>query len=142
MTRLSALLGMALVMGTSANWGTGAQEYRWWQDRNLQHRLSLTPAQVLMLEQIYDSTVAEQRQLARSVYRLEWRSHRTMAVEHVDETRARFEVDELEKARAKRNSSRSLMLLKMFRALTPEQRRQLDGMHRTSAAPTAHVPAH
>jgi len=110
---------------------TEADEYRWWRDPTVQQELSLTAAQVKILEGLFASTQAEQRRLGNALDLLESRTEQAIGPAALDELRWRSAVDELEAMRAKRNASRSLMLFKMYRTLSPEQRRRMREMQTT-----------
>jgi len=110
-----------------------ADEYRWWRDSTIQQALTLTAAQVKTLERLFASTQAEQRRLGKALDLLESRMEQAIAPAALDELRWRSAVDELEEMQAKRNASRTLMLFRMYRTLSPEQRRRMREMQTTGA---------
>jgi Spy/CpxP family protein refolding chaperone len=98
---------------------------KWWQQEGVQRALRLTSAQVLSLESAFQGTLPQRRALGRELESLDRELQRViLAAEADDETVARLSA-RTEHVRAQRHVARTLMLLKMYRVLTPEQRIQL-----------------
>jgi Spy/CpxP family protein refolding chaperone len=102
-----------------------AQGYRWWQDAAVQRELSLTAAQVTALEGLFASTLGERRTLRRELDRLDARVQRLLARADADDQEALEVIAAVEAARAKRNVARTLMLFRMYRMLSSDQRKAL-----------------
>jgi Spy/CpxP family protein refolding chaperone len=120
--------GVLVTIAGQACTPTRAQAYRWWQDEVVQRELALTADQVKGLETVFASTLAERRQLRRQLDRLEAFVQRTIARADLEESEVSELIDELETTRAKRNAARTLMLFRMYRILSPEQRERLRRM--------------
>ena len=98
---------------------------KWWQDPAIQQELALTAEQV--------------RTLGKALARLERSLQHAIAAADLDDEGLGHAVDEVEAMRAKRNTTRTLMLYRMYRTLSPEQRQQLRarqkvGEHRRRAS--------
>jgi len=105
-----------------------AQAYQWWHDAKVQRELELTSDQVKDLEGVFVPTLSDRQRLRRELDRLEEYVQQIIARADLDEALVSASIDQLEAARAKRNASRTLMLYKMYRILSPPQRRRLARM--------------
>ena len=103
---------------------------KWWQDPAIQQELALTAEQVRTLEWLFASTQMEQRSLGKALARLERSLQQAIAVADLDDEGLGHAVDEVEAMRAKRNTTRTLMLYRMYRILSQEQRQQLKAMQK------------
>jgi Spy/CpxP family protein refolding chaperone len=103
-----------------------AQTYKWWQDAAVRRELALTTGQAHALQTIFQSNFSVRRTLRRELDRLEERVQRMMAQSDLDERHATALIEQLETVRGKRNAARTLMLFKMYRVLSPEQRQRLE----------------
>jgi Spy/CpxP family protein refolding chaperone len=124
--------------------GRGQTRSRWWLEAAVQQELGLVPVQVKALERCFERGLPERVALRRELDRLDSQLQQLLergdaADPVVERLSARVET-----VRARRNVRRTLMLLEMYRILTPAQRLALSrlrapGPARTTAAPA--VPA-
>jgi Spy/CpxP family protein refolding chaperone len=102
-------------------------------DEHLDHRgaatpdrgrqLGLTPRQVSELDALFDGTLDERIRLRKAFDRLE--ADFTRLLSDDDAAKAIDLVPRVEAARAARNVARTMLLVRMYRVLTPHQRRVL-----------------
>ena len=101
-----------------------AQPPSWWRSDEFRTALSLTPDQVARIDSIFQATLPELRQDMDELDRLEARLSRLIEND-AEETVIARHIDRVETARANVNKTRSLMLVRMRRVLTPEQRARM-----------------
>ena len=97
---------------------------KWWLAPDVQRALGLTQPQVVELNKIFETTFGERVRLRKQLDRLEADFARAMSSD--DDDRVTRLVGRVEAARAARNIARTMMLVRMYRILTPDQRRRLD----------------
>lgn len=101
----------------------GGQADQWWRTATAQRHLRLTPAQVASLEATFHATLLRRRALNEALARNEAALRR--ALDRADEQLVAALIDRVQEARADRNTARTMMLMRMYRLLTPQQRRLL-----------------
>ncbi len=121
-----AILSLTVVAAVGhVSMSVSTQGYRWWQDDAIRHELELTVSQVDTLEALFVSTLADRRALRRELDRNDEYVERLLARGDVDDTVALEAITRLEATRARRNAARTIMLFRMYRILSAEQRRKL-----------------
>jgi len=103
-------------------------ETPWWQNDQFQKDLGLSTDQVAKIERLW--------QTARPDLRQEWDelSHQEDKLSHLiqtdaDETALARQIDRVETARASASKTRSLMLVRMLRVLSPDQRVKFNDLY-------------
>lgn len=96
-----------------------AQRGKWWQDERFQRELSLTVEQSARLEEIFQKHQQTLRQRMQALNQAEDEFDRR--VESGDDASVMEHVGIVEAARAELNKARTVMLLRMRRALTADQ---------------------
>jgi Spy/CpxP family protein refolding chaperone len=131
-----AILAVCLIvpMGPLST-SVSAQGYRWWQNDAVRRELELTPNQVDTLEALFVSTLEERRVLRRELDRHEEYVQRLLARGDIDDTQAIDAITRLEDTRARRNAARIIMLFRMYRVLSTEQRQALKRLTDSSIEP-------
>ena len=114
-----------VVMGTST---LHAAKPQWWRSVVVQRELHLTAAQIARIDEIFRSELFERRRLAREQEALETRLNAVLRDGLVDDDAVSKLVDDVTQAQARRNVSRTLMLFRIYRVLTPEQRVHVKGL--------------
>lgn len=107
---------------------------RWWKNEKITSDLGLTADQSARIEAIFEGTFPELRQEREELERREAKLSRMLRDARVDETILAREIDRVETARASGNKTRSLMLMRMYRVLTPDQRIRFDELSKQWAA--------
>ena len=131
---VAALLGVAsLVLAGQA---VSAKRSRWWRDSAIQRQLALSSEQVSQLDSIFNRDRGARIELYKKLARLEAELRHTIEIGEADDDTVMRLSDELETLRRQRNTRRSLMLLAMYKVLTPSQRIKLMSQYRSS--PSSH----
>src|SRR5258706_1998367 len=97
-----------------------AQGFKWWQSDTFRHELGLTSDQSTKIEAIFQRTLPELRTQKGSLDKAE--ADFNQMVEASDDAQVMAQVGVVEAARSELNKSRTMMLLRMRRVLTPDQR--------------------
>lgn len=98
---------------------------KWWQVEDVQRELDLTPAQVDALEKIFQEKLQERIRLRQELDALEAQWKDAITRGEIDDADAIRLIDKVGEAQIRRNTARTLVLLQMYRVLTPEQRVKL-----------------
>ena len=103
-------------------WGShaSAQGFKWWQSDTFIKGLGLTQEQSTKIEAVFQKTVPALRQQKDALDKAE--ADFNQMVEASDDAQVMAQVTVVEAARSELNKSRTMMLLRMRRVLTPDQR--------------------
>jgi len=105
-----------------------AQRFLWWRDDSVQRRLGLAPEQSQRLEDVFQAAAPDLRAGKRRLDAAE--KDLARIAEGEDDAALAAQVGRVEAARAELNTTRSLMLLRMRRVLSADQRTRLDALHK------------
>jgi Spy/CpxP family protein refolding chaperone len=97
---------------------------KWWLASDVQRELGLTARQVTELNAIFEKTLSERLRLRLALDSLEAELARAMS--DGNEPQALSLIPKVESARTARNTERTMMLIRMYRVLTPGQRHRLN----------------
>jgi Spy/CpxP family protein refolding chaperone len=97
-----------------------AQGFKWWQSETFTRELGLTADQSTKIEAIFQRTLPALRQQKEALDRAE--ADFNQMVEASDDAQVMAQVGVVEAARSELNKARTMMLLRMRRVLTPDQR--------------------
>jgi Spy/CpxP family protein refolding chaperone len=97
-----------------------AQGFKWWQSDSFKRELGLTADQSTKIEAIFQRTLPALRTLKGALDKAE--ADFNQMVEASDDAQVMAQVGVVEAARSELNKSRTMMLLRMRRVLTPDQR--------------------
>lgn len=140
--RSRRVLATALAITLAASAIASAQSSRrftWWRTDAIVKEVELTPEQVEKIESVFQGMRAEARQEFQTLETLE-DTLSSLIQSDADEGIVVRQIDRVETARAALSKTRSLMLLRIRRVLTPAQRTRLtdienrrsrDGQRRT-----------
>ena len=132
---------MALFVSTTllaAATSTDLQAYErvpWWRMAAIRNVIELTPDQVEQLDAIYRQSLPRQRSLRRRAAAQQRRFQKMLSTGVFDDEQARPVVDRLSAIDKERKVARVLMLIRMYRVLTPSQRSRLE--HLSAQLPMA-----
>ena len=114
----------AIVVGAAVLWAppASAQGFKWWQSDTFIRGLGLTQEQSTKIEGIFQHTVPVLRKQKDALDKAE--ADFNQMVEASDDAQVMAQVGVVEAARSELNKSRTMMLLRMRRVLTPDQRVQ------------------
>ena len=97
-----------------------AQGFKWWQSDNFRRGLGLSQEQSTRIEEIFQHTVPVLRKQKDALDKAE--ADFNQMIEASDDAQVMSQVTVVEAARSELNKSRTMMLLRMRRVLTPDQR--------------------
>ncbi len=123
-SRIALLLTAALVATTAAQ-QPQSRTHKWWQDQETRKVLSLTDQQSAQVEDLFEASLPRLRDLRKSLDTLENDLSVLIRNGQSDESVVVAKIDEAEQTRAELNKTRTLMLYRMHKVLTPEQNRKL-----------------
>lgn len=122
-TTCLALAGSALVHGHSGPSG------KWWQSETFQRDLSLAPEQVRRIEEVFQSIRPTLQANKKELDQREQELSRTITEGTASEPDVLRFIDRVEASRSALGRTRALMLYRIYRVLTPEQRSRLQAIH-------------
>jgi Spy/CpxP family protein refolding chaperone len=121
--RCAALLAAFFLIASTVS----AQGFKWWSDDTYRRELGLTQEQSKRLEDIFQMSLPMLKAQKKALDTAETDFERL--VERGDDSAVMEQVSRVELARAELNKTRTLMLLKMRRALTTDQWIKLGALH-------------
>lgn len=131
------ILGLCLIAAVgNLSTSVGTQGYRWWHNDAIRGELELTRSQVDTIDTLFVSTLEERHALRRELDRHEEYVEQLLARGDIDDTQAIEAITRLEATRARRNAARTVMLFRMYRVLSTEQRRALKRLTDRPTEPT------
>jgi Spy/CpxP family protein refolding chaperone len=112
----------AVVAGAAVLWAppATAQGFKWWQSDTFVRGLRLTQEQSTKIEGIFQHTLPALRKEKDALDKAQ--ADFNQMVEASDDAQVMAQVGVVEAARSELNKSRTMMLLRMRRVLTPDQR--------------------
>lgn len=113
---IAAVAGIVLVCALPVY----AQGFKWWQSEDFRKELGLTQDQSARIEEVFQHTLPALRRQKEALDRAEADFNRM--IESSDDSQVMAQVTVVESARSEINKSRTMMLLRMRRVLTPDQR--------------------
>src|SRR6185436_13117826 len=114
---IAAVVGAVTLFRSAA---VSAQGFKWWQSEMFTRELGLTTDQSAKIEAIFQKTVPVLRQEKDALDRAQ--ADFNQMIEASDDAQVMAQVGVVEVARSELNKSRTMMLLRMRRVLTPDQR--------------------
>jgi len=120
-------LGVLLLLAAAPR--AGAQPFKWWQDEKSKARIGLSDEQATRIEEIFQASGQKMRPLYDEFSRQD--KMLSALLEKADTTEAEVvrQVDQVESLRAELGKARTMMLFRVDRVLTPEQRLRLKNLH-------------
>ena len=104
------------------------QRFKWWQSDEVASEIGLTTGQAADIEAIFQSLRPKLREMAR---RLRLEEDELTAIMHAmraEEWEVALQIDRVEAARSALSKTRTLMLYRMHKTLSPEQLEALQAM--------------
>ncbi len=124
-------LVILLLVLTAAIPARGQRRHKWWQSDEVKIELGLTDARSAILEEIFQLTKPRQRELMEELQHEEERLSDLIRVMEAEEGEVIRQIENVEKVRSALSKTRILMLYRMHRALSADQRAALhDWMRR------------
>jgi Spy/CpxP family protein refolding chaperone len=100
-------------------------KFKWWQSERFQQELGLTADQTTRIEEVFKASWPELQAAKRELDQLETELSRLIAEGTASEAKVLQQIDRVEASRSAMGRSRSLMLYRMHRLLSPDQRVKL-----------------
>jgi Spy/CpxP family protein refolding chaperone len=113
------------------------KKLKWWRNEELCSKAAITEAQSTELDRIFHTFYASLRSGTDDVERYHKDVSKMMAEGSSSEVDVLHAIDKLEAAKASLARTRMLMLYRMYRVLTPEQREKVKKFQEQAAAATA-----
>jgi Spy/CpxP family protein refolding chaperone len=123
-SRIALLLTAVLVASTAAQ-QTQPRSHKGWQDEQTRKVLTLTDEQSARVEELFEASLPRLRELRKSLDEMESQLSDLIRYGQSSEAVVTAKIDEAEQTRAELNKTRTLMLYRMHKVLTPEQNRKL-----------------
>ena len=124
--RTGLAVAAALALAAVADAGP---PFKWWQSEEFQRELSLTTDQIARIEQIFQESLPALKAGKKDLDRLDGELSALIAEADASEAQVLRLIDQVEASRSALGRTRSLMLFRMHRVLTPEQRVKLTALH-------------
>jgi Spy/CpxP family protein refolding chaperone len=119
--------GIAAQQPSHAAGGQERRPPRWWADEPERTELGITDQQSAAIEQIWQASFPRLKELRERLDQLE-ETMSQMIRDAAEEAAVMAHVDKVESTRTEANKARVLMLYRMNRVLTPDQRIKLKAM--------------
>jgi len=121
-TTRAVLVLLVFLLGSALEVAAGSGKIKWWRSEQFQREMALTPEQVERIDKIFQDAWPALHSAKTDLDRLERELSATIADSSADEDRVLRLIDGVEASRSALGRTRSLMLYRMHRVLTPEQR--------------------
>jgi len=118
-----------VVLAVAAPAAAGAQGFKWWQSDKFKSDLALLPDQIARLEEVYQGLRPKLTAGKEELDRLESGLSKLIAAGEAPEGDVMKMVDQVEHSRAELAKSRTLMVYRMHRILTVDQRAKMNALH-------------
>lgn len=129
-SRLHFVLAMVVLVALAARpVRAGDERHKWWTSDRAKAEIGLSDAQSAGIEDIFQATLPKLRAEKSELDRLEAEVARLLSAGAPDENAVSQAVDRAEAARGVCNRTRTMMLFRMYRVLTPDQRVKLRAYH-------------
>ena len=111
-----------------------AQGFKWWQSERIKDELALSADQTTRLEAVYQELLPRMTTAKQDLDGLEKRLSEVVRDATAAEADVMRQVDLVEAARSSLGKTRTLMIYRMHRILSPEQRVKMKAIHDKWAA--------
>jgi Spy/CpxP family protein refolding chaperone len=99
--------------------------FKWWQDEKMKAELRLAPEQSARIEEIFTASYAKMKDVVDELNRREEQLSNLISGNDVTEAQLLRQADQVETLRSSLSKDRTLMLFRMRRVLSAEQRSKL-----------------
>jgi Spy/CpxP family protein refolding chaperone len=127
---LMALLLPGMSAGQASQEGQGQDRHKWWLSGRVQQEVGITPEQAQTLEAVFQAVMPELRAHKAELDRFEREVSELLTAGTATEAQVTEAVARTEAARAALYRTRTLMVYRMYRVLSAEQRVKLQGFHK------------
>jgi Spy/CpxP family protein refolding chaperone len=127
--RAAPLLAVVILAAAGSDVLAGSERHKWWWADDVRTEVGLTSQQSQEIDGIFESVRPRLKAGWDELDRLEQEVSRLMTEGATDESQISAAIDRVETARASLNKTRTLMLFRMYRVLSPDQRVKLRAVH-------------
>jgi Spy/CpxP family protein refolding chaperone len=106
-----------------------AQGFKWWQDEKVKAELGLTAEQVTSLDNVFLELIPRMAAEKETLDRLEGQLSDVIRDANVSEAEVVKQIDVVEAARSALGKTRTLMVYRLYRSLSPDQRTKMKALH-------------
>lgn len=103
----------------------GPSSWEWWNDAGVQKELGLTAEKIKSIDDFYSRRNQDLRPFVQEFLKQRDELGKMTQARVVDESTYLLQVMRVESARARLNESRTVMLYRMYKSLSPEQHQKL-----------------
>jgi Spy/CpxP family protein refolding chaperone len=103
-------------------------KWKWWIDPQRRAELAITDQQSAAVEQVWVKSLPKLRELREELEKLEAALSDLLAKDQGDEARIAAQIDRVEAKRAEGNTARTLMIYRMHKVLTVDQRAKVKAL--------------
>lgn len=127
---LPALFAVALLLAGAAVAAAGqGGKFKWWQSERFVQELALTREQSAKIDEVFQASWPALQAAKADLDRLETELSQLIAEGTASETRVLQQIDRVEASRSAMGRTRSLMLYRMHRLLSADQRVKLKTLY-------------
>ncbi|MBI2221172.1 MAG: periplasmic heavy metal sensor [Acidobacteria bacterium] len=126
---LAAVMAAVLVAPPLFAEAQQQQRWKWWQDEKSRVEIGLTDEQSGAVEEVFQAALPKLKAAKAQLDLLQADLSRMIRERTADESLVAAHIDKVEAARAELSKTRTLMLYRMHRILTPEQNTRLQAIH-------------
>jgi len=108
--------------------GTHQGPKKWWIDPQLRAELGITDQQSSLVDQVWQKSLPKLRETREQLEKLEAALAVLLAKDQGDEAAIAAQIDRVEAKRAEGNTARTLMIYRMHKVLTVDQRAKVKAM--------------
>ncbi len=126
---LRAFVAIVALSTVAAAQETSKGRAKWWQSEKFRQELALTADQSARIEAVFQATLPDLRTAKAELDSLETALSNLVADAGTDEAQISQQIDRVVRARGTLSKLRTLMLFRMHRILSPEQRIKFKVLH-------------
>ncbi len=126
---ITACLAALLFVGAGAASAGQGSKFKWWKSERFVHELGLTKEQSRQVEEVFQASWPALQAAKEDLDRLETELSALIADGTAPEAKVLHQIDKVEASRSVMGRARSLMLYRMHRVLSPEQRVKLKALY-------------
>jgi Spy/CpxP family protein refolding chaperone len=106
-----------------------AQGFKWWQDEKVKTELGLTAEQVVNLDNVFLELIPKMAAEKEALDTLESQLSSVIRDASMSEAEVVRQIDVVEAARSALGKTRTLMIYRLYRSLSPDQRTKMKALH-------------
>lgn len=127
--KLVRLVVIAAALAGLLSGTADAQGFKWWQDEKVKAELGLTAEQVTNLDNVFLELIPRMAAEKETLDKLEIHLSDVIREANVSEAEVVRQIDVVEAARSALGKTRTLMVYRLYRSLSPDQRTKMKALH-------------